>query len=88
MLGKVKGRKKRGGQRMRWLDGITDSMNMSVSKPMELVKARGAWKAAVQWVAKSLTGHSINSNKGVCDEDQGGNSLHSSFCKVSEGSGC
>ena len=58
-LGKIEGRRRRGRQRMKWLDGITDSMNMSVSKPMEIVKARGAWKAAVQWVAKSLTGHSI-----------------------------
>ena len=59
MLGKIEGGRRRGCQRMRWLDGITDSMNMSVSKPMETEKARGAWKAAVQRVAKSLTGHSI-----------------------------
>ena len=59
ILGKIEGSRKWGQQRMRWLDGITDSMNMSVSKPMETEKARGAWKAAVQRVAKSLTGHSI-----------------------------
>ena len=46
------------------MDGITDSMNMSVSKPMEIVKARGAWKAAVQWVAKSLTDIALTATKG------------------------
>ena len=55
MLGKIEGSRRREGQRMRWLDGITDAIDMHLSKPWEIVKDREAWHATVRRVAKSWT---------------------------------
>ena len=64
MLGKIEGQRRRGRQRMRWLDGITDSMDMNLSKLREIVEDRGAWRAAVHGITKSQT--RLNSTELAC----------------------
>ena len=70
MLAKMEGGRRRGQQRMRWLDGITDSVDMSLSKLREIVEDRGVWRTSVQRVTKSQTWQWLNNNNKACTRIQ------------------
>ena len=68
-LGEIEGRRRRGCQKMRWLDGITDGMDMNLSKFWEMVKDRKAWCAAIHGVTESYTSGQLNKRTTICTKD-------------------
>ena len=84
MLGKTEGRRRRGQQRMRWLDSITDSTGMSLSKLWEIVKDREAWHAAAHGVAKSQTSLKNNNDQSLAVQVTSGGDHYFYFGKIIE----